>query len=161
LNLYAKTIINLGTSKHRKYIEDAFNFNDIGCFGLTELGHGSNTRDLLTTADYNHITREFILNTNQDIGMKFWIGAAAHLANMAVIWAQLCIDGKSYGIHAFLVPIRNKSDHSLLPGIIIGDCGLKTGWNIVDNGFIVLKNVKAPYDALLDRLSGIDAQGCF
>ena len=39
--------------------------------------------------------------------MKFWIGAAANLANIAVIWAQLYIHGKSYGVHSYIVPIRD------------------------------------------------------
>lgn len=33
--LYLKTIFNLGTEKHKKFIENAANYRDIGCFGLT------------------------------------------------------------------------------------------------------------------------------
>lgn len=69
--------------------------------------------------------------------MKFWIGASANVANIAVIWANLFIKQKNYGIHAFIVPLRCKKTHKLLPGIIIGDCGPKTGLNVVDNGFIM------------------------
>lgn len=43
--------------------------------------------------------------------MKFWIGAAANIANMAVIFAQLYIDGQCYGVHAYVVPIRNPETH--------------------------------------------------
>lgn len=39
--------------------------------------------------------------------MKFWLGAAAQLANMGVIWAQLILDGKKYGPHPFVVPLRD------------------------------------------------------
>lgn len=39
--------------------------------------------------------------------MKFWIGAAAQLATKSVIWAQLIVDGQSYGPHPFIVPIRD------------------------------------------------------
>jgi acyl-CoA oxidase len=38
--------------------------------------------------------------------MKFWIGASGNVANMAVVWANLYLEGKNYGLHAFLVPIR-------------------------------------------------------
>lgn len=159
--LYTKTIINLGTTKHKRYIEDAFALKDIGCFGLTELAHGSNTRGILTRADYDHKTREFVINTPEDIGMKFWIGAAAHLANMCVVWAQLYIGNENYGIHAFVVPVRSKFDHSLMPGVLIGDCGLKVGLNNIDNGLLMFKNVRVSYDAMLDKFSSIDGSGKF
>lgn len=61
--------------------------------------------------------------------MKFWIGAAANVANMSVIWAQLIVDKKSYGPHAFIVPLRNPTTHKLLPGVLVGDCGPKNGLN--------------------------------
>ena len=35
LFLYTKTIFNLGTERHEKYIKAASNLQDIGCFGLT------------------------------------------------------------------------------------------------------------------------------
>jgi len=41
--------------------------------------------------------------------MKFWIGAAAQLANMSIIWAQLIVNGKKYGPHPFVVPIRSQT----------------------------------------------------
>ncbi len=39
--------------------------------------------------------------------MKFWSGAAGQIANMSVIWAQLILDGKKYGPHPFVVPLRD------------------------------------------------------
>lgn len=156
--LYTKTLMNLGTAKHRKLQEDAIFFRDTGCFGLTELGHGSNVRDIRTTATYDPKTREFIINTPDDLAMKFFIGAAAHLANISVIFAQLYVNGKCHGVHAFVVPIRNKTDHSVLSGVIIGDCGPKVGLSGVDNGFMLFNNVRIPYDNLLDRFSSISPE---
>lgn len=88
--------------------------------------------------------------------MKFWIGGAAKTATMSLIWAQLIIKDKSYGIHAFIVPIRDRSTYNLLPGVLIGDCGAKGGMNGVDNGFMLFDKVRIPKDNLLDRLSGVN-----
>ena len=60
---------------------------DIGCFGLTELGHGSNVKGIDTTAHYDKETKEFIIHTPNDGAMKFWIGGAAKTSNMSVIFA--------------------------------------------------------------------------
>ena len=133
----------------------------MGCFGLTEILHGSNTRDLLTEAHYDHENRQFIMNTPSKEGMKFWIGAAAEVANMSVIWAQLFIGKKCYGIHAFIVPLRDKKTHKLFPGVLVGDCGPKNGNNEIDNGFILLDKVRIPVENLLNRISGIDKEGNF
>ena len=100
---------------------------DIGCFALTELRHGSNAKNIQTRADFDIDSREFILNTPTEADMKCWIGASAHLANMAVVWAQLYIKNKHYGVQPFLVPLRDKKDHTVLEGITIGDCGSKVG----------------------------------
>jgi len=54
---------------------------------LTELGHGSNARNILTTAVYDKNTKEFIINTPCDEAMKFWIGGAANTANIGAVFA--------------------------------------------------------------------------
>lgn len=79
----------------------------MGCLGLTELGHGSNVKGILTRADYDIDSKEFILNTPSDEAMKFWIGGASKTSNMSVIFAQLYVGKECYGPHAFVVPLRN------------------------------------------------------
>ena len=75
---------------------------------------------------------------------------------MAIIWAQLIFEGKSQGPHPFVVPIRCKKTHRVLPGITIGDCGLKNGLNYVDNGYIILDDVRIPSYNLLGKIGSID-----
>ncbi len=72
---------------------------------------------------------------------------------MTVCWAQLYVDEVCHGVHAFIVPIRNKDTHKALPGIIVGDCGPKNGLDGIDNGFMIFNNVRVPYDNMLDRFS--------
>lgn len=79
--LYTKTLINLGTAKHQRYIDAACSLADIGSFSLTELGHGSNVKSILTTATYDAHTNQFIIHTPNDLAIKWWIGATAELAN--------------------------------------------------------------------------------
>ena len=115
----------MGTEKHneaRRRIEIGA---DLSCFALTELGHGSNVKGILTTATYDVKNKEFIINSPCKEAMKFWIGGAAKTSNSGVVWAQLITNGQSYGPHAFIVPLRDRKNHMPLPGITIGDCGKK------------------------------------
>lgn len=92
--LCIKTIKNLGTEKHRKFAKDIFKFKEVGCFGLTELGHGSNVKGIETTATFDLANKEYVIKTPSEKAMKFWIGGAAKTATICVIWAQLIIEGK-------------------------------------------------------------------
>ena len=61
-----KSVINLGTEKHLPYVLRAASLEDMACFCMTELSHGSNVQGLKTRATYDPETKEFILNTPRD-----------------------------------------------------------------------------------------------
>ena len=42
-----------------------------------------------------------------------------------VVFAQMIIDGKHYGVKSFLVQLRDPTTFDLKPGVSIGDCGAK------------------------------------
>mgnify|MGYP000862312384 CR=1 FL=1 len=68
------------------------------------MGHGSDVSSLMTTATFNQEKDEFILDNSKDIkAIKFWPGDMGICANHALVFAQLIIKGKSYGVHAFIV----------------------------------------------------------
>jgi acyl-CoA oxidase len=161
-SLYLKTLEKLGTSElHNSYYQKACKFEDFGCFALTEFLHGSNVKGMLTEAHYDHASRELVIHTPSKEAMKFWIGGAGKTSNMAIVWAQLYIDNKCYGVHAMVVPLRDDRTHKVLPGIRIGDCGPKFGLDGVDNAFIEFNHFRVPVGNLLDKVSGINEDGEF
>lgn len=86
---------------------------------LYRLGHGSNVRGLRTTAEYDPATQEFVLNTPTLQSMKWWNSNIGLAATHAAVYAQLIIKGKEYGVHVFMLQIRDEH-HKELPGIEAG-----------------------------------------
>lgn len=159
--LWGMSVMFLGTEKHyKKYLKDIGTLDLPGCFAMTETNHGSNVKGIETTATYDHKNRTFIIHTPYPNAQKEYIGNAARHGQMATVFAKLIIDGKDYGVNAFVVPLRDKKGKTL-PGITIGDCGLKMGLNGVDNGTIRFDNVAIPAENMLDRFAAVNEAGEF
>lgn len=157
--LYYNSIKFLGTEMHRPYMDRCVTFEDHGCFGLTELGHGSDVREIKLKATYDPKTKEFVLHSDGYDSYKWWIGGAGKFANITVLFAQLYTKGECYGVHAFVVPLRNKRDNSPFPGVILGDIGPKVGIDGIDNGYIGFHNYRIPKDNLLNKFSNVSDDG--
>jgi len=160
--LFGLGLQNLGTEKqHKKYLNDIMNGKLTGGFAMTEVGGGSDVQNLQTEAIYDAATKTFTINTPNHDAQKIFIGNAATHGEMMIVFAQLKMskDAESQGVHAFLVPVRDKMGGKVLPGVTIGDCGEKVGLNGVDNGTIDFDHVKIPQDAMLDRFATIDENG--
>jgi acyl-CoA oxidase len=159
--LFGGSIFLLGTrSHHERFLHDAGTLALPGCFAMTETAHGSNVRDIETTAFYDVAAGEFVVHTPRPQARKDYIGNAALHGRMAVVFAQLLTDAGPHGVHAFLVPIRDAHGQPL-PGVAIEDCGLKVGLNGVDNGRISFDQVRIPRDHLLDRYGTVSAGGAY
>lgn len=157
--LFGGSIAQLGTERHhRRYLPQVATMALPGCYAMTETGHGSNVRDLRTTADYDPTTGEFVIDTPDDDARKDYIGNAALHARMATVFARLRIGSDDHGVHAFLVHIRD-AHGAVAPGVRIEDCGAKAGLNGVDNGRIWFDGVRVGADALLDRFARITPDG--
>lgn len=78
------------------------------------------------------------------------------MATHAVVMAQLVIDGKPYGPHPFVVPVRDMKTHKPLPNVHVGDIGPKFGFNTTDNGFLLFNKVKIPHVNMLAKFSAVD-----
>lgn len=159
--LFGGAILQLGTKKHHDaYLAPLIKADLMGCFAMTETGHGSNVQALGTVARYDLETREFVITTPDDSARKDYIGNAATHARRAVVFAQLEIGGTSQGVHAFVVPIRGE-DGQVLPGVRIEDDGRKIGLNGVDNGRIWFDDVRVPRDNLLNRYADVTETGVY
>lgn len=157
--LWGSAIKFLGTKRHHdKWLVETENYVIKGCFAMTELGHGSNVRGIETIATYDSKSREFVINTPCESAQKYWIGGAANHATHTIVFAQLHINGRNEGVHAFVAQIRDQ-DESVLPNINIADCGHKIGLNGVDNGRIWFQNVRVPRENLLNLVADVLPDG--
>ena len=157
--LFGGSILMLGTERHqRRYLADTGTLELPGCFAMTELGHGSNVYDIETEAHYRPESEEFEIVTPSESARKDYIGNAACHGRLATVFAQLFVRGEPHGVHALLVPIRDK-DGRVREGVRIEDCGEKLGLNGVDNGRIWFDHVRVPRENLLNRFADVSADG--
>lgn len=160
--LFGGAVARLGTARHHQaYLEDIMTARLLGCFAMTEVGHGSNVQRLQTTAVFDHGTDELVINSPTASSTKTYIGNAARDGRMAVVFAQLSTgdgDHGAHGVHAVLVPIRDEAGGAL-PGVVIGDNGAKAGLPGVDNGTLAFHDVRVPKANLLNAFGDIDDRG--
>lgn len=157
--LFGGAITNLGTDyHHRTFLPGAISTDLLGCFAMTELGHGSDVQSLETTITWLPDTSEFEVHSPTPSATKAYIGNAARDGRMAAVFGQLIVDGEHQGVHVVLVPIRDEAGADL-PGVTTGDHGHKGGLLGIDNGTIRFDHVRVPREMLLDRYGGVDEQG--
>ena len=162
--LFGGAVENLGTERHASYVKDIITLDLLGCFAMTETGHGSDVQSLETTATYDVETEEFVINSPTPTSRKDYIGGAAETATIAAVFAQLIThqDGKpvNHGVHCVLVPIRD-ADGNDLPGVTTSDCHYKGGLPGVDNGRIMFDNVRVPRVNLLNKYGEVEPDGTY
>jgi acyl-CoA oxidase len=163
--LFGGAVENLGTERHHEpYVKKIINLELLGCFAMTETGHGSDVQALETTATYDAETEEFVIHSTTPTARKDYIGGAAETATVAAVFAQLITteDGKpvNHGVHCVLVPIRD-DDGNDLPGVTTSDCHYKGGLPGVDNGRIVFEHVRVPRVNLLNKYGDVAPDGTY
>ena len=163
--LFGGAVENLGTERHHKaYVQRIIDLDLLGCFAMTETGHGSDVQSLETTATYDPETEEFVIHSPTPTARKDYIGGAAETARVAAVFAQLIThtDGEpvNHGVHCVLVPIRDDAGNDL-PGVTTSDCEYKGGLPGVDNGRIVFDHVRVPRVNLLNRYGDVAPDGTY
>ncbi|WP_299561029.1 acyl-CoA dehydrogenase [uncultured Mycolicibacterium sp.] len=159
--LFGGAVENLGTERHhRAYVRRIIDLDVLGCFAMTETGHGSDVQSLETTATYDPAGREFVVHSPTPTARKDYIGGAAESARMAAVFAQLITGGQNHGVHCLLVPIRDEQGNDL-PGVHTSDCDYKGGLPGVDNGRITFDRVRVPRENLLNRYGDVAPDGSY
>ena len=159
--LFAAAIQHLGTKKHHdRFLQDAVDLKILGSYGMTESGHGSDVFNIETTATFDAEKDGFIIHSPTRSAWKDYLGNAAQHSSWAVIFAQLYIENVCYGVHGFMVQLRNP-DGTLCEGVYIEDNGVKGGLNGVDNGRVCFTDVFIPRDNMLDRYGSVSKYGVY
>nr|XP_002131877.1 peroxisomal acyl-coenzyme A oxidase 2 [Ciona intestinalis] len=160
--VFLPCILSFGSDEQiAKWLPLGAQLQIIGTYAQTELGHGTFLRGLQTVATYDKASQEFVINCPEISAMKWWPGDMGKSANHALVMAQVVIDGKKYGMHPFIVQIRDLTTHMPLPGITVGDIGNKVGFETTDNGFLHFNKVRIPRENLLCKNSEVKPDGTY
>lgn len=162
LGMFLPTLLHQATEEQQqRFFMPAWNLEITGTYAQTEMGHGTHLRGLETTATYDPKTQEFILNSPTVTSIKWWPGGLGKTSNHAIVLAQLITQGECYGLHAFVVPIREIGTHKPLPGITVGDIGPKFGYEEMDNGYLKMDNYRIPRENMLMKYAQVKPDGTY
>ena len=157
--LFGGAILQLGTERHHeKYLADLITGKLMGCFAMTETGHGSNVQALGTVATYDADAGEFVITTTEPEANKDYIGNAA-AARRARRRLRPARGRRARGTACTRSWSRSARTGEPAPGVRIEDDGLKMGLNGVDNGRIWFDQVRVPREALLNRFADVTEDG--
>src|ERR1700739_3849678 len=72
--LFGGAVENLGTERHHEpYVKKIISLELLGCFAMTETGHGSDVQSLETTATYDAETEEFVGHSETPTARKAYM----------------------------------------------------------------------------------------
>jgi acyl-CoA oxidase len=111
------------TAQIAQWVPLAMTGKIIGSYTQTELGHGTHVGGIETTATFDKKSDEFVIHCPTQSSIKYWPGALGITSTHALVMARMVIEGKDYGVHAFIVQIRDLEDFKPLSGIELGDIG--------------------------------------
>ena len=163
-NLFAGSIVAMGTQPQRETLYATQDNGSLGCFAFTECGAGVLSGAVVeTTAAYDPKTGSFRIHSGTETSKKKWISQGM-FAEYAVICANLMLeDGtKNGGPHLFYARIqhRNPKTGKMTPvkGVSISTLNQKTALLGLDNAFISFDQFEVEHSCLLNRFSSVDLE---
>jgi acyl-CoA oxidase len=144
-----------------RYHDEIVSMTEIYAFCCTEIGGGTNLREIETEVSYRTGDQHLMLRSPRSRSCKFWIGNALHAATVGVVLARLFVDGADQGHHWFRVPLRAQRNMPPLAGVTIMPCDPKGGIHANQVAGIRFHDVALPRDALLAKNSSIAGDGTF
>ncbi|KAF2117114.1 acyl-CoA dehydrogenase/oxidase C-terminal [Lophiotrema nucula] len=121
----------------------------VGAYVQTELGHGTFVRGIETSATWDATSDEFIIHSPTISSTKFWPGALGFSCTHIVLVARLLLGSVDHGPHFFIVQVRSLEEGKPIPGIKLGDIGMKMSYNGTCNGFASFDKVRIPRTNML------------
>lgn len=151
VTMFRQTLHEQTSDAQRDYwFKRCHDWEVVGAYAQTELGHGSNVQGIETTATWDQESKEFVLHSPTLTASKWWNGTLGRTANHAVVVAQLMLpdpaggrEFKSFGPHPFIVQVRDMKTHKPLDGIVVGDIGPKYGYASMDNAYMLMDNFRS------------------
>ncbi|KAJ4249145.1 hypothetical protein NW762_012480 [Fusarium torreyae] len=135
-------------------LEELQQFRSVGEFMLTEVGHGLDARNIETTVVMNS-DGSFDLHTPVSRAAKIMPPTTPHagMSRLAVVFAQLIVDGVGRGVRPFIVRI-NEADGTMSPGVVSRLLPSRPGPKPVDHAVTTFHHVYLEPWALLGGISG-------
>jgi len=134
-SLYCDPVLKFGTEEQKlRWLAPFASGEQLGCFGLSEPGNGSDAAAASTTAKL--VGDEWVLN-----GTKAWI-TNAHDAHAAIVIATTDKALKHRGLSAFIVPTD-------VEGFSVGKKEDKLGIRASSTGNLILEDVRVPREQML------------
>ena len=163
--LFGGAILQLGTERHHDdYLPDLVTGKLMGCFAMTETGHGSNVQALGTVATYDADAGEFVITTTEARRQQ-GLHRQRRRARRARGRLRPARGGGGGARRTCLrgadpAPCWIRASRPA-PGVRIEDDGLKMGLNGVDNGRLWFDRVRVPREALLNRFADVTQDGIY
>lgn len=155
-------VLNHGSpAQIARYRDEAIYMHKVYAFGCTEVGGGSDVRNVQTTVTYHRQTHRLILDSPSPEACKCWIGNALRAAQVVMVLGRLIVDGEDQGHHWFRVVIRQRENGRLRKGVRIMACDPKGGIHANQVAAIRFCQVELSVDALLQRHAHFSDEGTF